>query len=100
MENFSTFASMSDLSATQKLERIAEGWKNVVFLSPTVEVLAKGRAEICSKCPEAVESSFLQAVGKVLSKVESIKCGICNCPISAKTRVVDEKCPHPDGPKW
>ncbi len=77
-----------------KLERIAEGWKNVLFLSPTVEALAKGRAEICSKCPHAVEDSWLEAIGKILKTVKNIKCDQCNCPISAKTRSVNEKCPE------
>lgn len=88
------------MNAIKKLKLIAEGWKNVVFTSATVEALAKGRAEICSTCPFAVESTWQEAVGKVLKNVTNIKCDRCNCPISAKTRAVGEECPHPDGPKW
>jgi len=81
------------MNAIQKLKSIAEGWKNVVFISPTVEVLAKGRAEICAQCPFAVESTWQEAVGKLLRNVTNIKCDKCNCPVSAKTRSVGEECP-------
>lgn len=91
--NFYKFATMS------KLEKIYDGWKNVVFPSEAVEKIAKGRAAICSTCPNAKESFFLQAIGKVLTRVNSVKCNLCGCPISAKTRSVGEHCPD-NPPKW
>ena len=27
-------------------------------------------------------------------------CGVCECTLSMKGRVIDEVCPHPDGNKW
>jgi hypothetical protein len=83
-----------------KLKLIKDGWKNVVFMSPAVEQLAEGRAKICATCPYAVEDSWLQAIGKLLKRMVGLKCELCGCPISAKTRSVDETCPHPQGPKW
>lgn len=78
----------------EKLKLIADGWKNVIFESPTVEKLAKGRAEICSKCPYAEKRSWLEAIGAVCERVKGVQCSRCGCPISAKTRSVAEVCPE------
>lgn len=90
---------MSVLTKLQKLERIAEGWTNVVFLSETVEVIARQRAISCAACEFAVESSWMTNVGDDIKEIQGLKCDKCNCPLSAKTRSINEKCPLPD-PKW
>ncbi len=91
---------MSLKEKAAKLKRIAEGWKNFIFTSPSVEALAKGRAEICASCPFAIEGKWLQNLGDEIIEIEGLKCEICNCPLSAKTRSIKEECPHPDGDKW
>lgn len=60
-----------------KLNSIIEGWKNLVWLSPEIEKLAKARAEICNRC----ESNVLGV------------CIKCNCVLSAKVRSIVETCP-------
>lgn len=91
---------MGIIDAKDKFLRIAEGWKNVVFKSPLVEKLAQVRAKICSDCPHAVESSWLQTVGEYIKEIKGLKCGLCNCPLSAKTRSVKEGCAQQPNPKW
>lgn len=88
------------MNAIQKFKSIRQGWQNVVFLSPEVEKVAEARAKICSSCPHAVEDSFMQAIGKLLKRVTGVKCNLCGCPISAKTRSMAEECPDPAGAKW
>ena len=90
---------MSLMTKIQKLERIAQGWMNVVFLSEAVEAMARGRAEKCAGCEFAVESSWMTNIGDEIKEIQGLKCDKCNCPLSAKTRSVKEKCPLPD-PKW
>jgi hypothetical protein len=92
---------MGLLDTAEKFKRIAEGWKNVVFTSPTVEVIAKGRAKVCAACPHAVPSSWLQAVvGDEVKEIQGLKCELCNCPISAKVRSLNEKCAMQPDPLW
>lgn len=31
---------------------------------------------------------------------EGFVCGVCTCPLIAKSRLDDEGCPHPEGDKW
>lgn len=91
---------MSLKEGIQKFKRIAEGWKNVAFMSEAVEELAKKRAKICSQCEHCVVGKWLQAfLGDEITEIEGMKCDICNCPSSAKTRSVGESCPLPE-PKW
>lgn len=90
---------MELIGPLKKLERIAEGWNNVVFKSPTVEKLAKIRAKICSTCPHAVESSWLQNIGDSLQEIKGLKCDLCNCPLSAATRSITKSCPDTPS-KW
>lgn len=90
---------MDIMKPLKKLERIAEGWENVVFKSPTVEKLAQVRAKICSTCTHAVESSWLQNLGDEITEIKGLKCDLCNCPLSAKTRSTKESCPDTPS-KW
>jgi hypothetical protein len=84
----------------KKLARIYDGWKNFIFLSPTIEELAKVRANICAACPYAVYSFWTQAIGDNLQEIKGLKCDKCNCPISAKVRSVKEECGDQKNPKW
>jgi hypothetical protein len=40
---------------------------------------------------------------KICAHCELLKwgvCTVCGCPIVAKSRLLDESCPHPMGDKW
>jgi hypothetical protein len=91
---------MGILSAAEKLGRIYDGWKNVVFPSAIVEKLAKVRADICSRCDYAEESEVLGAIiGEPIKEIKGFFCTKCNCPLSSKVRSVAEECPLRP-PKW
>lgn len=77
-----------------KFKEIASGWKNYIFPSEKHQELAKVRAEICAQCPSAKKGTWTEALpDKTLKKVKGMKCKECGCPLSAKTRSVDSKCP-------
>lgn len=62
----------------KKFREITEGWKNVAFENPEVEKIANDRATICAGCP--------------FSKAGI--CTKCGCPLKAKTRSIQSKCPE------
>lgn len=69
---------MSCRKVVKKLINIIKGhWYNLFNKKAT---LSKKRMQICNKCPD-----------KVNIKITEV-CGLCGCPLSAKTRVDDEKC--------
>lgn len=68
-----------------KLTEIIDGWKHLINRDPKVEEIALKRASICAECPEAK-----QILGV-------LKCDACGCPLIAKTRSMDSKCPKD---KW
>ncbi len=77
------------------LQNIIDGWANLAFPDKQVEVLAKGRAAICAKCPFAVTMGGVYTInidGKDVS-MRGIKCSKCGCPLSAKVRAPHDACP-------
>lgn len=64
-----------------KLEEIVSGWTNVLFTDPEVEKEALRRAKICAPCEFNKNN----------------KCSACGCPLVAKTRSTNSKCPKD---KW
>lgn len=62
-----------------KLQRIIEGWSNLLIRDPEVEKFALERAEKCANCDAANDKNF---------------CAICGCYIPAKVRSKKEKCPN------
>lgn len=62
----------------KKYREITEGWKNLAFENPEVEKIAKDRATICADCP-------FSSIGL---------CTKCGCPLKAKTRSLQSKCPE------
>jgi hypothetical protein len=60
-----------------KLNNIIEGWKNVIFPNKEVEKIAYERAIICANC----------------DKNKLNICSECGCPLVAKLRSINEKCP-------
>jgi|TARA_R110000824_G_scaffold139228_1_gene304249 ribosomal protein L37E len=69
----------------EKLNEIIDGWKHVIMNDPFVEKIAKKRAAICAGCSEATKTAGV------------LKCAACGCPLIAKTRSMDSKCPKD---KW
>jgi len=59
-----------------RLERIIEGWYNLIIRDPVIEEMALKRAKVCAVCS---------------SNVRNV-CKECHCPLPAKTRSVEEKC--------
>jgi hypothetical protein len=67
--------------ASNKTKNIVDGWKNLLFRDEQIEALAKTRLKTCGECPH--QKGFI--------------CGLCGCPLKAKSRAVNDKCP--DG-RW
>ena len=65
------------IPAISYLKTAVNGWSNLIKKDPEIEIIAKERSEICSQCTH-----------KVL-----MTCGLCGCPLAAKQRAVDGKCP-------
>lgn len=63
------------------IRNFIQGWKNVIITDEQVEVIAAARLEICSTCPERIKQLGLDV------------CNECGCPLMAKTRSSDSKCP-------
>lgn len=71
-----------------KFKEICDGWKNYIFPSPEIEILAIERAKICSDCKVPTGD------GRVVDGVdENNRCVKCRCYIPAKTRSVNSSCP-------
>lgn len=49
---------------------------------------ANRRLDICKGCD------------KITSFMGKPQCSICYCFVEPKTKLIDQSCPHPDGPKW
>lgn len=64
----------------EEVEKIAEGWKNLIFQNPVSEELGKKRLAICLVCKPHY---------KELTK----RCGICKCFIPAAVRSSKKICP-------
>lgn len=77
-----------------KVKDILSGWKNYLIDDPVSEELAKQRAAICAKCPQAKEGKFTAVLKDYkIKEIEGRYCDKCKCPLSAKTRSKNEKCP-------
>lgn len=76
------------------LKEIFEGWKAYLVNDPVVLDIARTRAEICSRCDEAVKGSYEMIMPDYsIKEIEGLKCGKCSCPLSTATRSKDYKCP-------
>lgn len=79
----------------KKLKEIASGWARFAFPDQETEDMAKKRAIICSKCPSSVHGTWIEyfAGDSKITELSGLKCGECNCPLSAKTRSKTSSCP-------
>jgi ribosomal protein L37E len=79
---------------SSKAERIFNGWYNLLTKDKVAEKVAEERAQICARCPFAVEKTLLIFVKDDLEEIEGMACERCGCPLSAKLRSINEKCPE------
>lgn len=76
-----------------KLQDILNGWENFIDKSEVTEALAKQRAEHCLKCDELKKGGLLSLIKDDIVEIQGYYCNICKCPLSAKLRSVNKKCP-------
>jgi hypothetical protein len=76
-----------------QISNILEGWTNFMVKSEVTEHLAGERAKHCSVCPHAKDRMLLSFLNDELKEIQGMGCNICGCPISAKIRSINEKCP-------
>lgn len=55
------------------------------------------RAEICMKCPHAVDGALFKMVKNKMQKLSGKKCDACGCGLQMKLLVPEEVCPKQ---KW
>lgn len=71
---------------------IISGWKNLFYGLNTE--LARTRADHCTKCDHAKVGTWEKLINDdQIIEISGLKCDICKCPLSAKLRSTDEKCP-------
>lgn len=75
------------------IKSILRGWKNFISKSEVTEQLAKERAVICSDCLSLSKSLITAFINDHIKEIQGYKCGICECPLSAKVRSKEENCP-------
>jgi hypothetical protein len=76
------------------LDNILNGWKNYFDKNEVTEKIAEQRAEICGRCPFAINKKLLIFVKDDLKEIEGMACERCSCPLSAKIRSKNETCPE------
>lgn len=70
---------------------IIKGWSSLLL--GLNSDLARQRAVICKRCPEAVDGIFEEFINDEIVEIQGKKCGKCKCPLSAKLRSENENCP-------
>lgn len=76
------------------IKDIINGWKNYLVDDPVIDAIAKQRAKVCEVCPEAKKGKFTAVLKDYKQhEIEGKYCGVCKCPLSAKVRSENEKCP-------
>jgi hypothetical protein len=75
------------------VNKILKGWKNFIVKSEVTEELAVQRALNCVDCVELKKGGLLSFLNDDLKEIQGHYCNICKCPLSAKLRSLNEKCP-------
>lgn len=71
---------------------IINGWKNLFYGLSTD--LAKARANHCTGCNYAKIGTWEKLINDDdIIEIQGMKCQKCGCPLSAKLRSINEKCP-------
>lgn len=81
------------------LRNIIQGWWNLTFPDPKIEVVAKKRLEICKTCIYNSANQQKYGLMKWMQNIRLLikRCNKCGCPLEAKTRAMGERCPYS---KW
>jgi hypothetical protein len=75
------------------LGNILEGWENYFVENPVIEKVAIERAKHCSGCDFAKSGFISIFVNDDIKEIKGLTCKKCSCPLSAKVRSTNEKCP-------
>lgn len=85
---------------SQQLSNMFDGWKNLITGNSKALKLAKKRVSNCLTCTDEdgkdnmIHGPYLKFIAdKPLKEVQGFKCKECGCPLAAKLRSVNEKCP-------
>lgn len=76
-----------------KIKNIISGWEKFIFKSEVTENMAIERAEFCAICPHNKHGKLSAFINDEIQQVKGNYCDICTCPLSAKIRSINEKCP-------
>lgn len=76
-----------------KVHNILNGWRNFMIKSEVSENKAVSRAKHCERCKHAIKGKLLVFLKDDLKEIQGYKCNVCKCPLSAKLRSINEKCP-------
>jgi hypothetical protein len=77
----------------KKLDNIINGWKNFILKSEVTELIAVERAIKCVECRHAKNGFLTAFINDDLKQIKGVYCEKCKCPLSAKLRSENEKCP-------
>jgi uncharacterized protein CbrC (UPF0167 family) len=72
---------------------ILKGWFNYFFPTPKGEELVHARMVHCNACPQAQVRTYAKVIDDEVVQVKGKVCALCLCPLSAKLRSPEEKCP-------
>jgi hypothetical protein len=78
-----------------KLRDIAQGWVNFIIQPDDLKELGRTRLEICDSCPHKKQMNSLGAmlVGAINEQGSTYLCGLCGCPLAAKSVSSGSECP-------
>ena len=65
----------------KKAKEILSGWKNALIPDDAVDAIAKQRLDVCNTCEHKTTMLGMDC------------CGLCHCPLLAKTKSPNSKCP-------
>ena len=75
-----------------KLQNILSGWRGYIWESPATRLMAESRALNCATCEHAEHGVVISFLNDEVKEIKGMKCGLCDCPLSALLRSPNEKC--------
>ena len=76
-----------------EISNILDGWRNFMDKTEVKEKLALQRAKKCLNCTHNKKGILTAFIKDSIKEVEGNYCNLCKCPLSAKIRSINEKCP-------
>ena len=74
------------------VRKIARAW--VMLLKHEGDQLVRERINECRSCDKVIISDFVIARAGRVEEAKGLVCSVCGCPLVAKLRLPDERCPH------